>query len=171
MFEAGCLRRSLALIRKCARTACCAAAPAPGAVDGVGGVSSFVRAKDFPQVHTHSRLSGLEFPHLARISDYVKVIDCLSGARNYEVRLEVGKIDGKRKQKQLRFAKLQDAINAYNSERGDRSRGVQVSPSDVTLRRAADEYLDSPATPSPRTLRCSGRRSRVSGPAGVGDSS
>jgi integrase len=80
---------------------------------------------------------------VARIPDYVKVITYPSGTRRYEVRIEVGRVGGRRKQKQLRFAKLQDAIDAYNAERGDRSRGVQVTPTGVTLRQAADGYLEA----------------------------
>lgn len=86
---------------------------------------------------------------MARVPDFVKVITYPSGTRRYEVRVEVGKAGGKRKQKQLRFAKLQDAIDTYNAERSDRSRGVQVTPTGVTLRQAADAYLDAlPARPN-----------------------
>jgi integrase len=86
---------------------------------------------------------------VARIPDYVKVITYPSGTRRYEVRIEVGRVGGKRKQKQKRFAKLQDAIDAYAAERGDRARGVQVSPDGITLRQAADAYLDAlPARPN-----------------------
>ncbi|MCB0929822.1 MAG: site-specific integrase [Mycobacterium sp.] len=79
---------------------------------------------------------------MARIPDYVKVIEYDSGTKRYEIRVEVGKVNGKRKQRQLRFAKLQDAIDAYNTERGDRARGVQISPADLTVRQACDAYLD-----------------------------
>lgn len=80
---------------------------------------------------------------MARIPDYVKVVTTPSGSTRYQVRIEAGKTDGKRQQQKRRFTKLQDAIDAYNAARGDRSRGVQVSPSGVTLRQAADSYLDS----------------------------
>lgn len=80
---------------------------------------------------------------MARIPSYVKVITYPSGETRYEVRIETGKRDGKRQQQRRRFAKLQDAIDAYNAERGDRSRGVQVTPTGVTLRQAADAYLDA----------------------------
>lgn len=79
---------------------------------------------------------------MARIPDYVTVIRYDSGTVRYQVRVESGKVDGKRSQKKRNFARLQDAIDAYNAERGDRSRGVQITPSEVTLRDACDAYLD-----------------------------
>jgi integrase len=80
---------------------------------------------------------------MARIPDYVKVVTYPSGSTRYEVRVEVGKLDGGRQQQRRRFAKLQDAISAYNAARGDRSRGLQLTPDGVTLRQAADAYLDA----------------------------
>lgn len=80
---------------------------------------------------------------MARIPSYVKVITTERGEARYQVRVEAGKVDGRRQQQKRRFAKLQDAIDAYNAERGDRSRGVQVTPAGVTLRQAADAYLDA----------------------------
>jgi integrase len=80
---------------------------------------------------------------MARIPDYVQVVTTPNGSTRYQVRIEAGKTDGKRQQQKRRFTKLQDAIDAYNAARGDRSRGVQVTPSGVTLRQAADGYLDS----------------------------
>lgn len=75
---------------------------------------------------------------MARIRDYVEVVTTPNGATRHQVRIEAGKTDGKRQQQKRRFTKLQDAIDAYNAGRGDRSRGVQVSPSGVTLREAAN---------------------------------
>lgn len=80
---------------------------------------------------------------MARIPHYVKVVTTKKGEARYQVRIEVGKADGKRQQGKRNFVKLQDAIDAYNAARGDRSRGVQVAPSGVTLREAADAYLDA----------------------------
>ncbi len=80
---------------------------------------------------------------VARIPDYVNVIKYASGTVRYEVRVEVGKVGGKRKQQQKRFAKLSDAVAAYNAARSDRARGVQLTPSGITLRQAADAYLDA----------------------------
>ncbi|SIL98932.1 gp41 protein [Mycobacteroides abscessus subsp. abscessus] len=80
---------------------------------------------------------------MARIPDYVKVVTTPSGSTRYQVRIETGKLAGKRQQQKRRFAKLQDAVDAYNAARGDRSRGVQLTPTDVTLRQAADAYLDA----------------------------
>ncbi|MEB3020889.1 hypothetical protein [[Mycobacterium] crassicus] len=68
------------------------------------------------------------------------------GATRDEVRIETGKRDGKRQQQRRRFDKLQDAIDAYNGERGDRSRGVQVTPTSVTLRQAVDAHLNALAS-------------------------
>lgn len=80
---------------------------------------------------------------MARIPHYVKLVTTTGGETRYQVRIEVGKTNGKRQQGKRNFAKLQDAIDAYNAARGDRSRGVQVTPSGVTLREAADAYLDA----------------------------
>jgi integrase len=72
----------------------------------------------------------------------VKLVDTTAG-RRYEVRIEVGGADGKRQQKRRRFARLQDAVDAYAASRGDRSRGTQVSPTELTLREACEAYLDA----------------------------
>lgn len=80
---------------------------------------------------------------MARIPDYVKVVTTPGGSTRYQVRIEAGKLAGRRQQQKRRFAKLQDAVDAYNAARGDRSRGVQVTPTGITLREAADAYLDS----------------------------
>lgn len=86
---------------------------------------------------------------MARIPPYVKVVTTKGGETRYQVRIEVGKVDGKRQQQKRWFTKLQDAVDAYNAERGDRSRGVQVAPTGVTLRQACDDYLDAlPARPN-----------------------
>ncbi|MFA5707516.1 tyrosine-type recombinase/integrase [Mycolicibacterium sp.] len=86
---------------------------------------------------------------MARIPDYVRVVTLPSGETRYEVRIETGKADGKRQQLRRRFKKLKDATDAYAEARGDRSRGVQVTPVGVTLRQAADAYLDTlPARPN-----------------------
>ncbi|ORW09832.1 hypothetical protein [Mycolicibacter longobardus] len=81
---------------------------------------------------------------MARIPSYVKVITTVRGESRYQVRVEAGKVDGRRQQQQKRrFAKLQDAIDAYNAERGDRCRGVPMTLTGVTLRQVADAYLDA----------------------------
>ncbi len=79
---------------------------------------------------------------MARIPDYVKVVTYDSGTVRYEVRVEVGAKGGKRKQQQKRFAKLADAVSAYNTARADRDRGVQVSPDELTVRQAVEQWLD-----------------------------
>lgn len=79
---------------------------------------------------------------MARVPNYVKVLTTEGGEPRYQVRIEIGKVDGKRRQGKRNFEKLQDAIDAYNEARGDRARGVQVTPSGVTLREAADAYLN-----------------------------
>ncbi|MGA5538623.1 site-specific integrase [Mycolicibacterium nivoides] len=89
---------------------------------------------------------------MARIPDYVKVVTTPKGATRYQVRVETGRREGRGQQQKRRFVKLQDAIDTYNAARGDRSRGVQVSPSDVTLRQAADGYLDSLSSSRPNTV-------------------
>ncbi|BBX37619.1 gp41 protein [Mycolicibacterium mageritense DSM 44476 = CIP 104973] len=89
---------------------------------------------------------------MARIPHYVKIVTTKGGEARYQVRIETGKVDGKRHQGKRNFKKLQDAIDAYSEARGDRSRGVQVTPSGVTLRQAADAYLDAlNARPNTRT--------------------
>ncbi|MGV0596781.1 hypothetical protein [Mycolicibacterium porcinum] len=89
---------------------------------------------------------------MARVPGYVKVVTLPSGATRYQVRIETGRRDGKRQQQKRRFAKLQDAIDAFNASLGDRSRGLQVAPSGLTLRQAADGYLDSLFALRPNTV-------------------
>ncbi|MFC7754598.1 hypothetical protein [Tsukamurella soli] len=79
---------------------------------------------------------------MAKIPDYVTVRETAAG-RRYEVRIEVGGADGKRRQQRRRFRTLQAAKDAYAEGRGDRSRGTQVSPTELTLRQAIDSYLDA----------------------------
>jgi len=73
----------------------------------------------------------------------VKVITTKQGEARYQVRVEAGKVDGRRQQQKRRFAKLQDALDFCNAERGDRSRGMQVTPTGVTLRQVSGAYLDA----------------------------
>lgn len=77
---------------------------------------------------------------MARIPDYVKVIDLDSG-RRYEVRPEVTGADGKRRQKRKRFKTLKEAVDHYTAIAGDRGRGVHVAPSELTVEDAVDSWL------------------------------
>lgn len=77
---------------------------------------------------------------MARIPDYVKVIDLESG-RRYEVRPEVTGADGKRRQKRKRFKTLKEAVDHYTAIAGDRGRGIHVAPSDLTVEEAVDSWL------------------------------
>lgn len=77
---------------------------------------------------------------MARIPDYVKVIDLPSG-RRYEVRPEVTGADGKRRQKRKRFKTLKEAVDHYTAIAGDRGRGIHVAPSELTVQEAADSWL------------------------------
>ncbi|HUH71210.1 MAG TPA: site-specific integrase [Mycobacterium sp.] len=79
---------------------------------------------------------------MARIPDYVKLVETARGKR-YEVRIEVGDPAGKRRQQRRRFERLQDAIDAYAEERGDRARGTQITPTELTLQQACEQYLDA----------------------------
>lgn len=77
---------------------------------------------------------------MARIPDYVKVIDLDSG-RRYEVRPEVTGADGKRRQKRRRFKTLKEAVDHYTAIAGDRGRGIHVAPSELTVEEAVDSWL------------------------------
>ncbi|WP_081336272.1 tyrosine-type recombinase/integrase [Mycobacteroides chelonae] len=77
---------------------------------------------------------------MARIPDYVKVIDLPSG-RRYEVRPEVTGADGKRRQKRKRFKTLKEAVDHYTAIAGDRGRGLHVAPSELTVQEAVDSWL------------------------------
>lgn len=77
---------------------------------------------------------------MARIPDYVKVIDLDSG-RRYEVRPEVSGADGKRQQKRKRFKTLKEAVDHYTAIAGDRGRGIHVAPSELTVEEAVDSWL------------------------------
>ncbi|MDM2421924.1 site-specific integrase [Mycobacteroides abscessus] len=77
---------------------------------------------------------------MARIPDYVKVIDLPSG-RRYEVRPEVTGADGKRRQKRKRFKTLKEAVDHYTAIAGDRGRGIHVAPSELTVEQAVDSWL------------------------------
>lgn len=77
---------------------------------------------------------------MARIPDYVKVIDLPSG-RRYEVRPEVTGADGKRRQKRKRFKTLKEAVDQYTTIAGDRGRGLHVAPSELTVQEAVDSWL------------------------------
>ncbi|GAB4913146.1 site-specific integrase [Mycobacterium avium subsp. hominissuis] len=77
---------------------------------------------------------------MAKIPDYVKVIDLDSG-RRYEVRPEVTGPDGKRKQQRKRFKTLKEATDFYTRIASDRSRGVHVAPSELTVEAAVDAWL------------------------------
>jgi hypothetical protein len=100
---------------------------------------------------------------MARIPSYVKVVTYLSGETRYEVRIETGKRDGKRQQQRRRFTKLQDAVDAYNAERGDRSgvcrRHRLVSPCPRPPTATSKRCGRSP-TRLPHTPLFSGRRLR-----------
>nr|WP_232785637.1 site-specific integrase [Mycobacteroides chelonae] len=77
---------------------------------------------------------------MARIPDYVKVIDLDSG-RRYEVRPEVSGADGKRRQRRKRFKTLKEAVDHYTAIAGDRGRGIHVAPSELTVEEAVDSWL------------------------------
>lgn len=76
---------------------------------------------------------------MARIPDYVKVIDLDSG-RRYEVRPEVTGT-GKRQQKRKRFKTLKEAVDHYTAIAGDRGRGIHVAPWELTVEEAVDSWL------------------------------
>ncbi|MBN7300497.1 tyrosine-type recombinase/integrase [Mycobacteroides abscessus subsp. bolletii] len=77
---------------------------------------------------------------MARIPDYVKVIDLPSG-RRYEVRPEVTGADGKRRQNRKRFKTLKEAVDHYTAIAGDRGRGIHIAPSELTVQDAVDSWL------------------------------
>ncbi|TDZ77342.1 site-specific tyrosine recombinase XerC [Mycobacteroides salmoniphilum] len=77
---------------------------------------------------------------MARIPDYVKVIDLPSG-RRYEVRPEVTGTGDKRRQKRKRFTTLKEAVDHYTAIAGDRGRGIHVAPSELTVQDAVDSWL------------------------------
>ena len=79
---------------------------------------------------------------MARIPNYVNVITHDSGKVSYEIRVEVGIRGGPRKQKTRRVSRLADAIAEYNSSRADRARGTQISPNDLTVEQAVEQWLD-----------------------------
>ncbi|MBE5460964.1 tyrosine-type recombinase/integrase [Mycobacteroides abscessus] len=77
---------------------------------------------------------------MARIPDYVKVIDLPSG-RRYEVRPEVTGTGDRRRQKRKRFKTLKEAVDHYTAIAGDRGRGIHVAPSELTVQDAVDSWL------------------------------
>ncbi|MBE5469582.1 hypothetical protein E3G67_001511 [Mycobacteroides abscessus] len=78
---------------------------------------------------------------VAKIPDYVKVLTLESGARRYQVRPEVTGSGGKRQQKKKTFKTLKEAVDFYQGIAADRSRGVHVAPSELTVRQAVDSWL------------------------------
>ena len=77
---------------------------------------------------------------MARVPEYVKVLDTPLG-RRYQVRVETTDGDGVRHQSKRRFDNLKDAVDYHSGVTSDRSRGVYVGPKDLTLRKAADDWL------------------------------
>jgi integrase len=77
---------------------------------------------------------------MARIPDYVQVLDLPSG-RRYEVRVDVTGSDGRRQQSRRRFPSLKEAIDHYSGVTADRGRGVHVAPNQFTVRQAVDAWL------------------------------
>lgn len=78
---------------------------------------------------------------MARIPDYVKVIETGAGKR-YQIRVEVTGLDGERRQARRRFDRLQDAIDYHAEVTADRARGVHISPSELTVQQAVEQWLD-----------------------------
>lgn len=76
---------------------------------------------------------------MAKIPEFVTPIDLPSG-RRYEVRVEVTGA-GKRQQKRKRFRTLREAVDFHQGTGADRSRGVHVSPSELTVQQAVDSWL------------------------------
>ena len=77
---------------------------------------------------------------MAKIPEFVTPIDLPSG-RRYEVRVETTGADGKRMQSRRRFRNLKAAIDYHSGITADRSRGVHVAPSELTVRQAVDSWL------------------------------
>ncbi|SHP95982.1 gp41 protein [Mycobacteroides abscessus subsp. abscessus] len=76
---------------------------------------------------------------MAKIPEFVTPIDLPSG-RRYEVRVEVTGT-GKRQQKRKRFRTLKEAVDFHQGTGTDRSRGVHVAPSELTVQQAVDSWL------------------------------
>lgn len=76
---------------------------------------------------------------MAKIPEFVTPIDLPSG-RRYEVRVEVTGT-GKRQQKRKRFRTLKEAVDFHQGTGADRSRGVHVAPSELTVQQAIDSWL------------------------------
>ncbi|MDQ1247500.1 MAG: integrase [Actinomycetota bacterium] len=79
---------------------------------------------------------------MARVPDYVTVLDLPSG-RRYEVRVDTTGAEGRRQQSRKRFRTLKAAIDHHSGVTADRGRGVHVAPSQLTLRQAVDAWLAS----------------------------
>lgn len=77
---------------------------------------------------------------MARIPDYVTVLDFPSG-RRYEVRVENSGRDGLRKQSKRRFRTLKEAVDFHSGITADRGRGTHVAPAELTVRQAVEEWL------------------------------
>ncbi|WP_286174641.1 hypothetical protein [Mycobacterium sp. DL99] len=77
---------------------------------------------------------------MAKIPEFVTVRDFPS-VRRYEVRVEVTGADGKRQQTRRRFKTLRQAVDYYQGTGADRSRGVHVAPSELTVQQAVDSWL------------------------------
>jgi integrase len=77
---------------------------------------------------------------MARIPEYVKVLD-LNAGRRYEVRVDTTGADGRRQQSRRRFRTLKEAIDHHSGVTADRGRGVHVAPNQLTVRQAVDAWL------------------------------
>jgi integrase len=70
----------------------------------------------------------------------------------YQLTVDVGVVDGKRKQLRKRYATEKEARAALDSVRGDVAKGTYVHPSKVTLAEACEDWLAAKHGLKPSTL-------------------
>jgi integrase len=70
----------------------------------------------------------------------------------YQLTVDVGVVDGKRKQLRKRYKTEREARAALDAVRGDVSRGTYVHPSKITLAQACEDWLASKHGLKPSTL-------------------
>ena len=92
---------------------------------------------------------------LARRSDGKPVV-------RYQLTVDTGIVDGRRKQFRRRYATERDARDALAEIRGQLAQGSYVQPSQLTVRQACDDWLAAKHGLKPSTCTVTERHSRRS---------
>src|SRR6516225_277409 len=78
-------------------------------------------------------------------------------AIRYQLTVDVGVVDGRRKQLRKRYKTEREARAALDAVRGDVAKGTYVHPSKITLAQACEDWLASKHGLKPSTLRTSSK--------------